>query len=60
MRWPWNKPKPLPIPPYQPPITQEYASVRNEPGIVVDEHDTSQMTQTGVHKAWKRLTGQGD
>jgi hypothetical protein len=59
MRWLWQRREPPPrIPPYQPPITQEYAPVRHEPGIVVEEIDTSAMTQTGVHKAWKRLTGQ--
>ena len=59
MKWPWSKPAPLPIPPY--PITQERVIVRNEPkpepGIVVEEHDVSDMTKTGVHRAWDRLTG---
>ena len=58
MRWPWVKPPPAPqIPPYRPPIVQEHAKPADS-GLVVEEIDTSQMTQTGVHKAWKRLTGQ--
>lgn len=57
MRWPWQKRTPPPvIPPYQVPVSKR--ETPKEPGIVVDEIDTSQMTQTGVHKAWKRLTGQ--
>lgn len=56
MKWPWSK-KPLPeIPPFK--MDFKAPQVKPEPGIVVDEVDTSQMTQTGVHKAWKRLTGQ--
>lgn len=59
MRWPWSKPKPRPtIPPYQIPVSKR--ETPKDPGIIVDEVDTSQMTQTGVHKAWKRLTGQKD
>jgi hypothetical protein len=59
MRWPWTKRPVLPaIPPspYQVPVSNR--ETPKESGIVVDEHDTSQMTQTGVFKAWKRLTGQ--
>jgi hypothetical protein len=56
MHWPWQKRKPLPtIPPYPVPVAK---SKPKEPGITVEEHDTSAMTQTGVYKAWKRLTGQ--
>lgn len=59
MRWPWSKPQPPPkIPPYQVPVSKR--ETPKNPGIVVEEHDTSQMTQTGVHKAWRRLTGQRD
>lgn len=57
MRWPWRKrTAPVPIPPYQPPIERVHAPAA-DPSIVVEEIDTSAMTQTGVHKAWKRLTG---
>lgn len=56
MRWPWKKkPKPLPIPPFRPELKPVEPQA---PTLVVEEHDTSAMTQTGVHKAWKRLTGQ--
>ncbi len=55
-RWPWAKRSPPPtIPPYRVPVQQEKPK---SAGIVVEEIDTSAMTQTGVHKAWKRLTGQ--
>jgi len=45
------------------PVQQQHVRVQQEhrpkePGIEVQEHDTSQMSQTGVFKAWKRLTGQ--
>lgn len=57
MRWPWSKRVPPPaIPPYPVPVAKP--SKPKEPGIVVDEVDTSDMTKTGVFKAWKRLTGQ--
>lgn len=57
MRWPWQKRPPPPrIPPY--PVPVQAHPTRKEPGILVEEIDTSAMTQTGVHKAWKRLTGQ--
>lgn len=56
MRWPWSKPKPLPIPEYRPVhVVTEHAP--KEAGIVVEEIDTSDMTKTGVHKAWDRLSG---
>ena len=58
MRWPWQRRVPPPtIPPYQVPVSKR--ETPKEPSIVVEEIDTSAMTQTGVHKAWKRLTGQG-
>ena len=55
----WRTPKPTPaptIPPYRVPV-QEHKP-KEEPGIVVEERDTSNMTATGVHKAWKRESGQ--
>ncbi len=56
MRWPWTKKsKPLDIPRYTPPPVRE---VKRETGIEVTEHDTSQMSETGIHRAWRRLIGQ--
>lgn len=57
MRWPWQKPAPPPrIPPYQVPVSKR--ETPKEPSIIVEEHDTSAMSRTGVFKAWRRLTGQ--
>jgi hypothetical protein len=56
VRWPWSKrPPPPKIPPYQVPVAKQPAS--KDPGIVVEEVDTSQMTRTGIHRAWDRMTG---
>ncbi len=56
MKW-WfrKKPKPPSIPTY--PLPAIVPHPKPEPGIVVEEHDVSQMTRTGVHRAWSRLTG---
>lgn len=56
MRWPWSKrpTPPLRIPPYPVPVQPHKPP---NPGIVVEEHDTSAMSETGVYRAWKRLTG---
>lgn len=55
LRWPRRKKKPpLAIPPYVPPVREP--TPKPEETIMVEEHDTSAMTQTGVHKAWKRLS----
>jgi hypothetical protein len=60
VRWPWSKAPPIPgIPPYHPPIVQEHAP-KPDPGLIVEEIDTSAMTQTGVHRAWRRLSTAGD
>lgn len=60
MKWPWSKRPPAPpISAYRPPITQKRAKPSDE-GVIVEEIDTSAMTRTGVHKAWKRLTGKSD
>jgi hypothetical protein len=59
MRMPWLKPLKLPIippSPYRVHVNHETAPPKDE-CLVVEEHDTSEMTQTGVHKAWKRLQG---
>lgn len=57
MRWPWaRRPPPPTIPPYRVPVRS--ATPKRDEGVIVEEHDTSAMTQTGVHRAWKRLTGQ--
>ena len=53
MRWFRRSAPPLPIPPYAPPIQREHPL--EEPGIVVDEIDTSDMTKTGIHRVWTRL-----
>jgi hypothetical protein len=67
MRWPWSKPNPPPrIPPYQVPVSKRETA--KAPGIVVEESveidgekiDTRSMTETGVHKVWRRITGQRD
>jgi hypothetical protein len=56
MRWPWVKRAPPPqIPPYPVPLQVKRRAPEAD-GLVVVEHDTSGMTRTGVHKAWKRLT----
>lgn len=55
MKWPWSKPKPLDIPPYVP--LEVKPQPKEEPGIVVTEIDTSDMTKTGVHRAFDRLAG---
>jgi hypothetical protein len=70
MRWPWSKPTPPPrIPPYKVPV-QAHTPKRDE-AIVVEELDPAKVdaeaveallraqSQTGMHKAWKRITGQG-
>jgi hypothetical protein len=56
MRWPWSKRRPPPptIPPYQVPVSKRETP---KPTIVVEEINTTDMTATGVHKAWKKLTG---
>lgn len=57
MKWPWTKPKPLPIPPYAPPIKPVEPK---EPSVVVEEVDTTDLSATGVHRAWRKLTGKGE
>jgi hypothetical protein len=57
-RWPWSrKPQPLPIPPFVPLLKR---APPPEPTIIVEEVDTSQMSQTGVHRAWQSLARPGD
>jgi hypothetical protein len=41
------------MPPYVPPVREPEP---REKAMDVEEHDTSDMTKTGVFKAWKRLT----
>jgi hypothetical protein len=58
MKWQvwWRKQPTAPaIPPYAPLIQREHPPA--EPGIVVDEIDTSAMSKTGIHRAWDRLAG---
>ena len=67
MRWPWSKREARPIiQPYQPPVSIREAP-KEPPGIIVKEGsldevgiDVESMTRTGIHKAWKRLTGQSE
>lgn len=66
-RWPWKKRAPLPtIPPYIVPVAASPAKEK-APGIIVEEHPAGDeadlealrqaQTQTGIHRAWDRLTG---
>jgi hypothetical protein len=55
--WFRRKPAAPAIPPYQPPIEVK-PQPKSEPGILVEEIDTSDMTKTGVFRTWNRLTGQ--
>jgi hypothetical protein len=59
MKWPWSKPKPPRIPPYREPAERERPKPKDD-GLVVEEHDTSAMTRTGIHRAWRRLTGKDE
>lgn len=58
MKWPWTKPTRPEIPPFRlsPPVIT--VPPPKDPDVVVVEHDTSEMSKTGVFRAWKRLTGQ--
>ena len=63
MWWPFRmkrKPEQPEIPPYQPPpvVVRTSQAPEKDTGIEVEEIDTSAMTRTGVHKAWRKLTGQ--
>jgi hypothetical protein len=57
MRWPWSKrpAPPLQITPHQVPVAKQPAP--KDPGIVVEEIDTSDMTKRGIHRVWDRMTG---
>jgi hypothetical protein len=55
MKWFRRKPPAPMIPPY-PPIEVK-PQPKEEPGIVVTEIDTSDMTKTGVHRAFDKLAG---
>lgn len=55
MKWPWSKPKPLDIPPYAP--IEVKPQPKQEPSVIVEEEDTSAMTNTGVFKTWQRRAG---
>jgi hypothetical protein len=60
MRWWWQRKQAPPpaIPAYR--VPENLRAAPKDPGMVVEEIDTSAMTQTGVHKAWRRLTGQSE
>lgn len=52
----WFRKKPLPaIPPFQP--IEVKPVPKAEPSVIVDEVDTTDMSATGIHKAWNRLAG---
>jgi hypothetical protein len=55
----FKKPPPHPaIPKYEPPAPlPPFTPKPKDEGIVVEEVDTSQMSRTGVHRAWDKLTG---
>jgi hypothetical protein len=53
--WFRPKPKPLDIPPYAPVAVRPRP--KEEPSVIVDEVDTTDMTKTGVFRAWNRLAG---
>lgn len=51
----WRR-KPLPaIPPFLP--IEVKLVPKEEPSVIVDEVDTTDMSKTGVFKAWNRLAG---
>lgn len=50
MRWPWSKPVPLPIPPYQP-LPIKPVEIK-DPAYVVTE---TEMTQTGMFRIFPWL-----
>lgn len=61
VRWPWTKHTPAPeIPPYQPPPIDIRPPEPKDPSIIVDEVDTTDMSATGIHRAWRKLTGGGE
>lgn len=55
MKWFRRQPPAPAIPPYAP--IEVKPRPKEEPGIEVTEIDTSDMTKTGVHRAWDKLTG---
>lgn len=73
MRWPWSrKPTPPPrIQPYKVPVETKAPKPKDD-GIEVKELDAAAMdpealaalrkaqSETGMHRAWRRLTGRGD
>jgi hypothetical protein len=58
-RWPpWSKRDTRPaIPKHVPPAPLIEPRAKPDPGIEVIEHDVSKLTETGVHKAWRRGAG---
>lgn len=70
MRWPWSKRPPLPmmIPTYREPLNHAPAPPSAE-GLHVEEHQAEEsdvealrlaQSQTGIHRAWKRITDRGE
>jgi hypothetical protein len=57
MKWPLTKRHaPLAIPEYPVALVEVLRTIPIEVGMSVEKHDTSAMTMTGVHKAWKRMS----
>lgn len=50
------------IPPYKAPDPVQVRTERapKDEGIEVEEVDTTDLTRTGIFKAWKRMTGGDD
>ena len=60
MSWFKRQPAPPAIPPHraEPVQVRTEHAPKPEAGIEVTEVDTSDMSKTGIFKAWKRLSGQ--
>lgn len=54
MRWPWSKPKPLPIPKFRPDPPQ--IEPKPEPIEVNELHES--MSRTGIHRVWQKWKGE--
>ena len=60
MKWPWSKP---PATPPQPPMVEAKPKPKEEPGIVVEELDGTDVdirelqSRTGMQRVFDRVTG---
>jgi hypothetical protein len=56
IRWPWSKKTPEPkIQPFTVPHFDNQPDAPKVDGIEVEEVDTSNITETGIHRLWKGL-----